>query len=654
VIYSATIEPLPLVEEAIRLLPEWARWRATFSTYFLQPVAGIPCAWRFCLDGTPAADAARQSKGLVIDLTRTAGPAPESRFTRMARTGIDEEAVAAQRATRAAARTAGAAAVASAGAARSSDAPIELEMDFAGDQTGTPRRLVRDLESADQDAPSGEPARMSISPPMLALAAAGLTVILLGLIYLVSFTTGQTAAPAVPVVPEAPAVVEKLKREMEPLRLKADVGDVGATKSNDGTAEPVATVPPPVVPEPDAQGAGSLPMRNSQPQKEGTEGVPETPKDPVAPSPPVVAAVAPVPTTPVVTPLVLPTIAKWAATSAFDRVETGAVQLRLRVDIGAKTGWSVKLVPAKSLARVGVSVKPNGAIEFGGAAISSRASIEGANVVITGSAAGLVPEALQLAVRDAKDATDAKLDPVVALQRALERCTVEVFDKSGASLGFAQMRAKSTKPVAIGVEGGATLADFGDSPLDVQVTSLSVPDIATVRVGTLQIETMNVADSLTISVNRALQKSATVLNATTPSASVISMQRTALANQQTELSAIKKSCNAALEVANGAKPLIDFETDLQAVQNALLPEEQTKFLVDGAKSSLISDNKVIRAMVESIMPRIDSELNRVSKLLIEATAASKGKGSAVQWRIRVSNEDGIVLLDSAITQRVSK
>jgi hypothetical protein len=654
VIYSAAIEPLPLVEEAIRLLPEWARWRATFSTYFLQPVAGTPCAWRFCLDGTPAADAARQSKGLVIDLTRTAGPAPESRFTRMARTGIDEEAVAAQKATRATARAAGAAAVASAGAARSSDAPIELEMDFAGDQTGTPRRLVRDLESADQDAPSGEPARMSISPPMLALAAAGLTVILLGLIYLVIFATGQTAAPAVPVVPEAPAVVEKPKREMEPLQLKVDVGDVGATKSNDEAAEPVATVPPPVVPEPDAQGAGSLPMRNSQPQNDGTEGVPGTPKDPVAPVPPVVAPVAPVLTTPVITPLVLPTIAKWAATSAFDRAATGAVQLRLRVDIGAKSGWSVKLVPAKSLARAGVSVKPNGAIEFGGAAISARASIEGANVVITGSAAGLVPEALQLALRDAKDATDAKLDPVVALQRALERCTVEVFDKGGASLGFAQMRAKSTKPVAIGVEGGATLADFGDSPLDVQVTSLSVPDIATVRVAALQSETMNVADSLTISVNRALQKSATILNATTPSASVISMQRTALAKQQTELSAIKKSCNAVLAVSKGAARSVDFDTDLQAIQNALLPEEQTKFLGDSAKSSLISDDKVIRAMAESVMPRIDSELTRVSKQLIEANAASKGKGSATQWRIRVSNEDGIVLLESAITPRVSK
>lgn len=648
VIYGAAIEPLPLVEEAIRLLPEWARWRATFSTYFLQPVAGTPCAWRFCLDGTPAADAARQSKGLVIDLTRTAGPAPESRFTRMARTGIDEEAVAAQKATRATARAAGAAAVASAGATRSSDAPIELEMDFAGDQTGTPRRFVRDLDSDDREPPSGEPARMSISPPMLALAAAGLTVLLLGLIYLVSFTTGQTAAPAVPVAPAVPAVVEKPKREMEPLNLKVDVGDVGATKSDDATANSVSN------------------DDGSQPQKEETEGVQETPKDSVAPvpppeaalssapSPPVVTPVAPVLATPVITPLVLPSIAKWAATSAFDRIETGAVQLRLRVDIGAKTGWSVKLVPAKSLARAGVSVKPNGAIEFGGAAISARASIDGVDLVVAGSAAGPVSEALQLALRAAKDAKDAALDPVVALQRALERCTVEVFDKSGASLGLVQMRAKLTKPVGIGVEGGVLLADFGDSPLDVQVTSPSVLGATTVRVGPLQIETINVSDNLIISANRAVQKSATILSAVTPSTLVVGLQLTALAKRQTELSLIKKSCNAVLAVSNNLKPSVDFDTDLQAVQNALLPEERQKFLVDGATSSLISDKKTMRAMVDLIIPRTDIEISSVSKLLIEANAASKGKGSAVQWRIRVSNEDGIVLLDSAITQRVSK
>lgn len=654
VIYGAAIEPLPLVEEAIRLLPEWARWRATFSTYFLQPVAGTPCAWRFCLDGTPAADAARQSKGLVIDLTRTAGQAPESRFTRMARSGIDEEAVAAQRATRAAARAVGAAAVTSAGAARSSDAPIELEMDFAGDQTGTPRRLVRDLESADQDPPPGELARMSISPPMLALAAAGLTLILLGMIFLISFTTGQTAAPAVPAPPAVPAFVEKPKREMEPLRLKADVSDVGATKSSDEAAEPVATVPPPVVPEPDAQGAGSLPMRNSQPQNDGTDGVPGTPKDPVAPVPSVVTPVAPVPTTPVITPLVLPTIAKWAATSAFDRVETGAVQLRLRVDIGAKSGWNVNFVPAKSIAVAGVSVRPKGGIEFSGPAMSARASIDGADLVIAGSATGPVPEALLLVLRDAKDVKDAKLDPVVALQRALERCTVEVFDKGGASLGFAQMRTKSTNPIAIGLESSTVLADFGNGPLDVQVTSPAVPEATTVRVDPMQTESMNIADSLTISVNRAVQKSATTFSAVTPSASVVGFRITALSKQQAELSALKKSCNVVLAVSKGSTSSGDFPADLQAVQNALLPAERSKFLVAGDESSLISDKSTMRAMVESMTPRIDSELNRVSKQLTAANAASKAKGSPGQWRMRVSNEDGIVLLDSAITPRVSK
>ncbi|RLS52737.1 MAG: hypothetical protein DWH92_01415 [Planctomycetota bacterium] len=643
VIYGAAIEPLPLVEEAIRLLPEWARWRATFSTYFLQPVAGTPCAWRFCLDGTPAADAARQSKGLVIDLTRTAGPAPESRFTRMARTGVDEEAVAVQKAS----RTAAAAAIAGANTARPSAAPIELEEDFTGDPAGAPRRLVRDLDVDDQDASSGEPARMSISPPMLAMAAAGLTVVLLVLIYIVSTTTGQTGAPAVPAVPVVPAppaaaaVVDTSDRMMPPLELTATPNDVDAKEGTTPTA------PQTVAPTLDTQGADSVPMRNSQPPKDATEEASGKPTDPVTP-------VAPVPTTPVITPLVLPTIAKWSPTSAFERVAPGAVQLRLRVDIGAKTGWNVNFVPAKSLAVAGVTVKSKGGIEFGGSAMSAKASIDGADLVITGSAAGLVPDALQLVLRDAKDGKDAKLDPVVALQRALERCTVEVFDKSGASLGFAQMRTKSTKPLNIGTENSTSLADFGDSPLDVQVTSPAVPEATTVRVGPSQVEVMNIADSLTISVSRAVQKSATVFSATTPSSSVVGLQVTALSKQQAELSALKKSCNVVLAVAKGGIQSGDFGTDLQTVQNALLPEEQKKFLGDGATSSLTSDRSIMRAMVESITPRIDSELNLVSKKLTEANAASKAKGNPGQWRMRVSNEDGIVLLESAITPRVSK
>jgi hypothetical protein len=90
IIYREGTDALALVQEAALLLPAWARWRATFSTYFVQPVAGATCSWRFCLEGTPAADLARNSKGLVIDITRPLGLAPESRHVRAARTGVLE------------------------------------------------------------------------------------------------------------------------------------------------------------------------------------------------------------------------------------------------------------------------------------------------------------------------------------------------------------------------------------------------------------------------------------------------------------------------------------------------------------------------------------------------------------------------------------
>jgi hypothetical protein len=92
IVYAPGTDALTLADEAARLLPPWARWRATFCTYFLQPVAGAPCCWRFCLEGTPAAEAARQAKGLVLDLTRPMDEAPDSRHVRGARTGVLEAA----------------------------------------------------------------------------------------------------------------------------------------------------------------------------------------------------------------------------------------------------------------------------------------------------------------------------------------------------------------------------------------------------------------------------------------------------------------------------------------------------------------------------------------------------------------------------------
>jgi hypothetical protein len=96
VVYGPGVDALELVAEVLRLLPAWARWRATFSTYFIQPVAGVPCILRFCLDGTPAAESARGAKGLVVDLTKRLPPATDSRFVRMARSGVHEPETAEQ------------------------------------------------------------------------------------------------------------------------------------------------------------------------------------------------------------------------------------------------------------------------------------------------------------------------------------------------------------------------------------------------------------------------------------------------------------------------------------------------------------------------------------------------------------------------------
>ena len=43
IIYPPGVDLLPLINEAIALLPESVRWRVTFSTYFTSLPAGLAC-----------------------------------------------------------------------------------------------------------------------------------------------------------------------------------------------------------------------------------------------------------------------------------------------------------------------------------------------------------------------------------------------------------------------------------------------------------------------------------------------------------------------------------------------------------------------------------------------------------------------------------
>ncbi len=88
-IYQPGTDILPLLEEAIALLPVALRWQLTFSTYFTELPLNLSCAWRGVIVGSPAAKAAQRATGrsLVLDLTNAGGLVPEGEFAEAARKG---------------------------------------------------------------------------------------------------------------------------------------------------------------------------------------------------------------------------------------------------------------------------------------------------------------------------------------------------------------------------------------------------------------------------------------------------------------------------------------------------------------------------------------------------------------------------------------
>lgn len=81
-------ELLPLVAEALALLPPERRWQATYSTYFTRLPPGLECQWRFLLSGSEEAKAAaRLPHATLIDLCQPLPPAQGGALVEAARTG---------------------------------------------------------------------------------------------------------------------------------------------------------------------------------------------------------------------------------------------------------------------------------------------------------------------------------------------------------------------------------------------------------------------------------------------------------------------------------------------------------------------------------------------------------------------------------------
>ena len=87
-IFDPGMDLLPLIVEAIALIPPARRWDVTFSTYFTGLSQGISCAWRCVLRDSPEAQQAlRLTDGLAIDLGVPPGRAEGGDLVRQARTG---------------------------------------------------------------------------------------------------------------------------------------------------------------------------------------------------------------------------------------------------------------------------------------------------------------------------------------------------------------------------------------------------------------------------------------------------------------------------------------------------------------------------------------------------------------------------------------
>lgn len=88
-IYPAGLDLLPLLEEAIALLPSAVRWNVTFSTCFTSLPAGLGCTIRcVAADSILARKLVKQpAAGLVLNLTQPLPPAPQGEAAMAAREG---------------------------------------------------------------------------------------------------------------------------------------------------------------------------------------------------------------------------------------------------------------------------------------------------------------------------------------------------------------------------------------------------------------------------------------------------------------------------------------------------------------------------------------------------------------------------------------
>jgi hypothetical protein len=152
---------------------------------------------------------------------------------------------------------------------------------------------------------------------------------------------------------------------------------------------------------------------------------------------------------------------------------------------------------------------------------------------------------------------------------------------------------------------------------------------------------------LRVAVDRGRQKSGIVVTASLPAD--IATRKGAITMKVTDLRALNAACIAVRDVAKGSRRGTGFEADLQAVQNALTDEELARVAPGSARNVPLADAPAMMAAVDAVEPRTAAALDAASRSLAELSQVSADR-SRLPARIvvRISNDDGIVLLESEV------
>ncbi len=634
VIYPAEVDALALIDDAMHLLPSWARWRATFTTYFLQPVAGTLCAWRFCLDGTPGADSARQSKGLVIDLARPLGQAADSRFVRMARTGVDPdiEADAARAAKERASRERAAARAAT---------EIELQPPVERPMAGAPTQravVARGFTLPADD----EPLAPSLPRPqiLVAIIAAIVTLVALGIVIAVTMSRDAGAPQG-----GTPAT------EPAPAPAPAPTPDVPATATPGPPAQPPA---PPAIPAEAATPPAGAPATASTPAQTPEE-VPtekpaarpvDTPADTPADSPadkpsnPREPLYAPTEPAPMPTP---------EPASRFGRIDpthnpnAPATSIRASAPASAAVVRAEFTVPA-FLQSAGV-VADGGSLAFSWQGMRASLKVEAGSVRVDGDAPGTPPEALQACFPGTPLG-----DGPVALREIISRVLIELFNDAGTRVAVAQLRA----PVTSALSSGTPMIARGVPDPEVVVQLLrkgTAEPLESALVARGGSQELDVATMTKMQVTRDARTSELRITVDGPTEREVGIERSRLANLASSADRLQLVCTM-LKNGMAKKSAPPGLNDLLKELDEALNAKERAMLTDAkGKVRTLNDAEVLNKILPSVSQRMADQASDARMALGELSDTPSRGGAAAkrpELSVRIMGTDGFVFVDAPL------